>query len=191
MVFQVKDRMAEPEEIVKEIRKLLFKKKNYKPLKGKHLLINAGPTREPLDPVRFISNYSSGKMGIALADAAAEYGADVDLVLGPVNIAPQNNSVKVINVTTAESMAAECISRFPDCDIAILAAAVADFTPEEVQEKKIKKEGTELILRLKPTTDIAAYSGKIKKPSQILAGFALETDNELENAKEKLITEKS
>jgi phosphopantothenoylcysteine decarboxylase/phosphopantothenate--cysteine ligase len=182
-----KGRMAEPEEIVKEIINFFTKKKSYKPLKGKRLLINAGPTREPIDPVRFISNYSSGKMGIALADAAAEYGADVELVLGPVSISPGNNSVKIIDVTTAESMAAECISRFPGCDIAILSAAVSDFTPEEVKRKKIKKDGNELLLKLKPTTDIAETLGKIKKPSQILAGFALETNNETENAREKLL----
>ena len=150
-------------------------------------MINAGPTREPLDPVRFLSNYSSGKMGIALADIAAEYGASVDLVLGPVNIIPRNNLVKVINVTTAESMASECISRFDSCDIAILAAAVADFTPVMVSGKKIKKKEAELLLRLKPTTDIAGTLGMKKKASQILAGFALETDNELENAKDKLL----
>jgi phosphopantothenoylcysteine decarboxylase/phosphopantothenate--cysteine ligase len=181
-----KGRMAEPEEIVKEIKGFFTKKKSYKPLKGKHILINAGPTREPLDPVRFISNYSSGKMGIALADAAAGYGADVDLVLGPVNISPSDKSVRVINVTTAVLMADECISRFHDCDIAILSAAVADFTPEEVKMKKIKKDGSELMLKLKPTTDIAATLGKMKKPGQILAGFALETDDEIKNATEKL-----
>ena len=125
-------------------------------------------------------------MGIALADAAAEYGADVDLVLGPVNVRPENNSVKIINVTTADSMATECISRFPACDIAILAAAVTDFTPVDFQSTKIKKDETDLLLRLKPTTDIAVTLGKTKKSSQILAGFALETDNELENAKAKL-----
>lgn len=182
-----KGRMAEPEEIVKEIINFFTKKKSYKPLKGKHLLINAGPTREPIDPVRFISNYSSGKMGIALADAAAEYGAEVELVLGPVSISPGNNSVKIIDVTTAESMAAECISRFSGCDIAILSAAVADFTPEEVKEKKIKKDSNGLLLKLKPTTDIAETLGKTKKPCQILAGFALETNNETENAREKLL----
>jgi phosphopantothenoylcysteine decarboxylase/phosphopantothenate--cysteine ligase len=126
-------------------------------------------------------------MGIALADAAAEYGASVDLVLGPVSIIPQNSSVKVINVTTAESMASECISRFDSCDIAVLAAAVADFTPVMVSGKKIKKKEAELLLRLKRTIDIADTLGKKKKSSQILAGFALETDNELENAKEKLL----
>jgi phosphopantothenoylcysteine decarboxylase/phosphopantothenate--cysteine ligase len=126
-------------------------------------------------------------MGIALADVAADYGAIVDLVLGPVNVVPINSTVRIINVSTAESMATECISRFPDCDVAILAAAVADFTPVEVYGEKIKKANTELTLKLKPTTDIALTLGKTKKTSQILAGFALETDNELNNAKEKLI----
>jgi phosphopantothenoylcysteine decarboxylase / phosphopantothenate---cysteine ligase len=182
-----KGRMSEPEVIIEEIKKFFSKKKSYKPLKGKHLLINAGPTREPLDPVRFISNFSSGKMGIALADAAAEYGADVELVLGPVSITPANRSVKVIDVITAESMANECISRFPGCDIAILSAAVADFTAEEIKREKIKKDGTELVLKLKPTADIAELLGRTKKTSQLLVGFALETDNELNNAKKKLI----
>jgi phosphopantothenoylcysteine decarboxylase/phosphopantothenate--cysteine ligase len=125
-------------------------------------------------------------MGIALADTAAEYGATVDLVLGPVNIVPRNNSINIINVTTAQSMAEECISRFPSCDVAILAAAVADYTPVEVSGEKLKKENTDLVLRLKPTIDIAGTLGKSKKPLQILAGFALETDNELANAKMKL-----
>jgi len=124
-------------------------------------------------------------MGIALADAAVDYGATVDLVLGPVNITPSKR-VNTINVITAQSMADECISRFTYCDIAILAAAVADFTPEEISSKKIKKEKTDLLLRLKPTTDIARTLGMAKKPSQIIAGFALETDNEIANAREKL-----
>ncbi len=126
-------------------------------------------------------------MGIALADAASEYGASVELVLGPVNIAPLNRSVSVINVTTAESMATECITRFPQCDVAILSAAVADFTPVETSSRKIKKTGSASVLKLKPTTDIAETLGRIKKPSQLLAGFALETDNEIENAREKLV----
>jgi phosphopantothenoylcysteine decarboxylase/phosphopantothenate--cysteine ligase len=166
--------------------KTFFQKKKYKPLKGKRLLINAGPTQEKIDPVRFISNHSSGKMGVALADAACEYGAEVELVLGPVNVFPKMNGVKVINVTSAESMAKECISRFAKSDVAILAAAVADFTPEIVSDKKIKKSDHELILKLKPTTDIAAKLGKAKTSKQLLAGFALETDNELENAAGKL-----
>jgi len=125
-------------------------------------------------------------MGIALADAAAEYGAEVELVLGPVNRAPQNKTIKIINVTSAESMADECIARFRDCDIAILAAAVADFTPEKIEERKIKRTGDEILLRLKPTKDIAEAVGKMKRKSQILAGFALETHNELANATAKL-----
>lgn len=126
-------------------------------------------------------------MGIALADNAADYGASVDLVLGPVNVCPKNPSVNIINVITAQSMADECIARFRNCDVAILAAAVADFTPEEISEKKIKKEQSDFLLKLKPTTDIAKTLGLTKKTSQILAGFALETDNELENAREKLL----
>ena len=125
-------------------------------------------------------------MGIALADAAVEFGADVDLILGPVNITPANKNINIIDVTTAESMANECISRFNDCDIAILSAAVADFTPKEVRKSKIKKDGNELVLKLKPTTDIAATLGRSKTKSQIIAGFALETNDEIENAKGKL-----
>ncbi|MCX6302123.1 MAG: bifunctional phosphopantothenoylcysteine decarboxylase/phosphopantothenate--cysteine ligase CoaBC [Bacteroidia bacterium] len=181
-----KGRMAEPDVIVKEIINFFTKKKRDKPLRGKHILINAGPTRESIDPVRFISNYSSGKMGIALADAAVEFGATVELVLGPVNILPRNNSVRITRVVTAESMASECISKFPDCDIAILSAAVADYTPVRSEKEKIKKNDKALILKLKPTTDIAEALGKIKKSSQVLAGFALETDNGINNAKGKL-----
>ena len=161
------------------------KKKN-KPLRGKHLLINAGPTQEPIDPVRFISNYSSGKMGIALAEAAAEYGAEVELVIGPVSRLSENKSIKIIKVITAENMADECINRFNKCDIAILAAAVADYTPEEVAGTKLKRTGSEIIMRLKPTRDIAAALRKLKKKTQIIAGFALETDNEIANATLKL-----
>jgi phosphopantothenoylcysteine decarboxylase/phosphopantothenate--cysteine ligase len=181
-----KGRMEEPEEIVKEITDFFTKKKRNKPLKGKHLLINAGPTREPIDPVRFISNYSSGKMGIALADAAAELGASVDLILGPSEILPKNSTVKVTRVTTAESMASECISRFPSCDVAILSAAVADYTPIEQKPEKMKKDNNVITLKLKPTTDITKTLGEMKKQSQILVGFALETDNEIANAKSKL-----
>jgi phosphopantothenoylcysteine decarboxylase/phosphopantothenate--cysteine ligase len=125
-------------------------------------------------------------MGIAIADAAAEYGANVELVLGPVDTLPKENKVKVINVTSAESMASECITRFRKCDIAVLSAAVADFTPEIASENKIKRDNNDMILRLKPTTDIAAELGKRKKKNQFLVGFALETDNELQNAISKL-----
>jgi phosphopantothenoylcysteine decarboxylase/phosphopantothenate--cysteine ligase len=150
------------------------------------VLINAGPTREQIDPVRFISNNSSGKMGMAIANIAAEYGAAVELVLGPVDILPHDTSVKIINVTSAMSMADECVRRFAKCDIAILAAAVADFAPDKVTGNKIKRNNKELILKLKPTKDIAAALGKMKRKNQLLVGFALETDNELENAFSKL-----
>ena len=181
-----KGRMSEPEEIVKEIIHFFTKKKIYKPLKGKRILINAGPTREPVDPVRFISNYSSGKMGIAIAEAASDYGAEVELVLGPVHLLPANTGIKITNVITAESMASACISLFPDCDIAILSAAVADFTPEKPEINKIKKNNKNFLLTLKATTDIAETLGKSKKPSQILVGFALETNDEINNATVKL-----
>ncbi len=181
-----KGRMAEPDDIVKEIKDFFTKKKTGEPLKGKRILINAGPTREPIDPVRYISNHSSGKMGIALADMAAAYGAEVDLVLGPVNIKPSSATVNVTNVTTAESMAEACISLFPKCNIAILSAAVADFTPVTSAKKKIKKNDSSLTITLKETVDIAGHLGKMKKRSQLLAGFALETDNELKNAVAKL-----
>lgn len=126
-------------------------------------------------------------MGIALAEAAADYGADVELVLGPVNRVPVNKSIKIINVISAESMASECIARFPECDIAILAAAVADYTPDKAWDRKIKRTGDEIVLRLKPTQDIAETLGMMKKGSQIIAGFALETHNEIENATAKLL----
>jgi phosphopantothenoylcysteine decarboxylase/phosphopantothenate--cysteine ligase len=180
-----KGRMVEPEEIVKEIKSFFTKKKSY-PLRGKKVLINAGPTREPIDPVRFISNYSSGKMGIALADAASEYGAEVELVLGPVNILPKNSSIIITRVTTAAAMSSECISKFSSCDIAVLSAAVADYAPSKAVEQKIKKTTDPLTLKLEPTVDIAATIGKMKKPSQLVAGFALETDKELKNATLKL-----
>jgi len=125
-------------------------------------------------------------MGIAIADAAADYGADVELVLGPVQFQPSEPRVKTIYVITADSMASECISRFPDCDIAILSAAVADYTPEKTETEKIKKDKNGILLRLKLTADIAETLGKSKKPTQILVGFALETNNEIKNAAGKL-----
>jgi len=126
-------------------------------------------------------------MGIALADAAAEYGAEVELVLGPVSKLPENKTVKIIDVISAESMASECIARFPGCDIAILAAAVADFSPMRIESKKMKRESGNLVLRLKPTKDIAETLGKMKRETQLLAGFALETHDEIANAKAKLV----
>lgn len=181
-----KGRMAEPETIVEEIITFFSKKKLDKRAIGKKLLVNAGPTREAIDPVRFITNHSTGKMGIAIAEAASEIGFDVTLVLGPVNIRPTNNNIKIISITTAKQMAEECIKIYPDMDIAILSAAVADFTPETVQTSKIKKENNSLTLQLAPTTDIAAQLGKTKRDNQILVGFAMETDDEINNATQKL-----
>jgi phosphopantothenoylcysteine decarboxylase/phosphopantothenate--cysteine ligase len=159
---------------------------NHKPLLGKRVLINAGPTREHIDPVRYISNHSTGKMGVALADAAAFMGAEVELVLGPVSITPANPSVIVTNVVSAADMARECILRFANTDIAILAAAISDFTPENIPGNKIKRGDTDLVIRLKPTRDIAAELGRAKSDRQIVVGFALVTDNEIENATGKL-----
>jgi len=182
-----KGRMAEPEVIVKELKELLSKKKITElPLKGKRVFINAGPTIEPIDPVRFISNHSSGRMGIALAEEAAMLGAEVTLVLGPVSLKPGNPAVKIVNVTTAAEMKEASVRAFRDCDIAVLAAAVADFSPENAYDRKIKRGSGEMTIRLRPTEDIAAYLGKIRKEGQFLAGFALETDNEISNATAKL-----
>jgi phosphopantothenoylcysteine decarboxylase/phosphopantothenate--cysteine ligase len=182
-----KGRMAEPELIVKEIKEFLSKKKITElPLKGKRVFINAGPTIEPIDPVRFISNHSSGRMGIALAEEAAMLGAEVTLVLGPVSLKPGNAAVKIVNVTTAAEMKEASVRAFSDCDIAVLAAAVADFSPETAYDRKIKRGSSEMTIRLRPTEDIAAYLGKIRKEGQFLAGFALETDNEISNATGKL-----
>ena len=125
-------------------------------------------------------------MGIAIAEAAADYGADIELVLGPVDILPENKSIKIIHVISAESMAIECRKRFTDCDIAILSAAVADFTPDKIAGEKIKRGENELVIKLRPTTDIASELGRMKKKNQILVGFALETDNELQNSIAKL-----
>jgi len=179
--------MAEPEVIVKEIKGFFSKKKITElPLQGKRVFINAGPTVEPIDPVRFISNHSSGRMGIALADEAVRLGADVTLVLGPVALRPASEAVKIVDVTTAAQMKEASVTAFLDCDIAILAAAVADFTPEATAEQKIKRGEGEMTIRLRPTEDIAAYLGKIRKEGQFVAGFALESDNEISNAKGKL-----
>ena len=127
-------------------------------------------------------------MGIALAECASQMGAEVNLVLGPVYIEVQSEDINVINVTTADSMAEVCKSCFSDCDIAILAAAVADYTPVLVSDHKIKKERGNMLLELKPTVDIAATLGKIKKPNQLIVGFALETNDELENSRKKLVS---
>ncbi|MCU0458784.1 MAG: bifunctional phosphopantothenoylcysteine decarboxylase/phosphopantothenate--cysteine ligase CoaBC [Bacteroidales bacterium] len=182
-----KGRMAEPEVIVREIKEFLSKKKiTERPLLGRRVFINAGPTVEPIDPVRFISNHSSGRMGIALADEAARLGAEVTLVLGPVSLKPAEKKVQVVSVTTAAEMTAASVRAFSNCEIAILAAAVADFTPEASSETKMKRGDGDLVIRLRPTEDIAARLGRMKGEGQFLAGFALETDNEVVNALDKM-----
>ena len=152
----------------------------------KKILITAGPTREPIDPVRYISNFSTGKMGIALADECTLRGADVILVKGPTNIKPSNEKVKVIDVTTAAEMYEACSQYFDESDVIIFAAAVADYTPKHPANTKIKKKEDDFMLELIKTKDIAYELGKRKKTGQINVGFALETDNEMENAIGKL-----
>lgn len=177
-------RMAEPDEIYSFIETTLTHANR---LSGKKILVTAGPTYEPIDAVRFIGNFSSGKMGIALADTLANQGADVVLVCGPSKERNTNHNVKRIDVTTAAQMYDVCIQEFPSCSGAILTAAVADFRPAKVADHKIKKEeGGMSEVKLEETKDILASLGRMKRPGQILAGFALETDNETLNAKSKM-----
>lgn len=179
-----KGRMAEPESIVAQLEDF-FKKGEV--LKDKHVLITAGPTYEKIDPVRFIGNYSTGKMGYALAEEAASRGAKVTLVSGPVSIKAKHPSISVINIESAREMHDQCIKQFPSSDIAIMCAAVADYAPENTATEKIKREKDEIpVIKLVKNPDIAASLGKIKKESQKLIGFALETNNEVTNAQDKL-----
>lgn len=175
-------RMAEPEDIVLFIENTLTENL---PLKGKKILITAGPTYEAIDPVRFIGNFSSGKMGIAIANEAVQQGAEVHLVLGPSSEKNIHSQIHLHRVLSAQQMYEAAVTEFPTCDIAILAAAVADYTPETVASEKIKKKGGNLSLTLVPTVDILASLGKIKT-TQTLIGFALETENEVANAQTKL-----
>ncbi len=182
-----KGRMMEPEEIVLEMKAFFARhpKKKTK-IAGKRILITGGPTYEAIDPVRYIGNHSSGKMGIALAEKAVQMGAEATLILGPVegvNISPK---IRVIRVTSAEEMYEAAKNEFPASDVAILAAAVADFRPAERFDQKVKSDREELVIRLVPTPDIAAELGRMKTNKQILVGFALETENELQNAMEKI-----
>jgi phosphopantothenoylcysteine decarboxylase/phosphopantothenate--cysteine ligase len=176
-------RMAEPEEIVDYLNRYFSESKI---LAGKTIMITAGPTYEPIDPVRFIGNRSSGKMGIALADVAARYGAKVKLILGPSRLRPQEPNVEVISVETAQQMYEAAQAHYPNADAGILAAAVADYRPSEVADQKIKKKDENLELQLVKTKDIAAALGQTKKDRQLLIGFALETNDELANAQSKL-----
>ena len=175
-------RMAEPEDIVLFLENALTENL---PFKGKKILITAGPTYEAIDPVRFIGNFSSGKMGIALANEAVRQGAEVHLILGPSTEKNIHSQIHLHRVVSAQQMYEAAVIEFSTCDIAILAAAVADYTPETVASEKIKKKGGNLSLTLVPTVDILASLGKIKT-TQTLIGFALETENEVANAQTKL-----
>ncbi|MGB1210880.1 MAG: bifunctional phosphopantothenoylcysteine decarboxylase/phosphopantothenate--cysteine ligase CoaBC [Lacinutrix venerupis] len=175
-------RLAEPEDIVAFIEADILKNL---PLKNKKILITAGPTYEALDPVRFIGNHSSGKMGFEIAKAAASLGAEVIIVTGPTHQKAKHSLIQVIPVVSAQDMYEAVHQHFNFVDVAILSAAVADYRPKEVSQSKIKKKGETLTLELEKTKDILASLGAIKT-KQILVGFALETDNELENAKGKL-----
>jgi phosphopantothenoylcysteine decarboxylase/phosphopantothenate--cysteine ligase len=179
-----KGRMAEPESIVAQLEDF-FKKGEV--LKDKHVLITAGPTYEKIDPVRFIGNYSTGKMGYALAEEAASRGAKVTLVSGPVSIKAKHPSISVISIESAREMHDQCIKQFPSSDIAIMCAAVADYAPENTATEKIKREKDEIpVIKLVKNPDIAASLGQIKTEGQKLIGFALETNNEVTNAQDKL-----
>ena len=179
-----KGRMEEPEKIV-EMLDVFFSKSL--PLTGKNILITAGPTYEKIDPVRFIGNYSSGKMGFALAEECARRGAHVKLVAGPVAIQAKHENIQRIDVESGEEMYQTAVQHFPDCDAAILCAAVADYRPAEQADKKLKREADDLLLRLVPTRDIAAELGRMKSNEQVLVGFALETNDEETNAQKKLV----
>ncbi len=180
-------RMMEPEEIVLELKSFFSLHPSRKSkIAGKKILITAGPTYEPIDPVRYIGNHSSGKMGIALAEKAVQMGAEPVLILGPVDNVTLSRRIRVIRVTTADEMYEAAEKEFPQSDVAILAAAVSDFKPADAYDSKVKRDDRDLVVRLVPTRDIAATLGQKKTNKQILVGFALETENELQNAMEKI-----
>lgn len=178
-----KGRMEEPEKIIEVLEAFFARQQD---LAGRKIVITAGPTYEKIDPVRFIGNYSSGKMGYALAEACASRGAEVVLVSGPVTLQAVHPNIQRIDVESAAEMHRATADAFKDADAGILCAAVADFTPEQVADQKIKREKDDLVLRLKPTCDIAASLGKEKRPDQLLVGFALETCDEVSHAQDKL-----
>ena len=178
-----KGRMEEPDNIVRILEDFFAQSDE---LAKKKVIITAGPTYEKIDPVRFIGNYSSGKMGYALAEECANRGAEVVLISGPVQLRTTHPGIRRIDVESAEEMYRAATSEFATADVAILCAAVADFTPEQVAEQKIKREGDGLTLHLKPTHDIAAALGRMKRDGQVLVGFALETNDEESHAQSKL-----
>jgi phosphopantothenoylcysteine decarboxylase/phosphopantothenate--cysteine ligase len=180
-----KGRMEEPEQIVECLDRYFNQNES---LKGKRVLITAGPTYEKIDPVRFVGNYSSGKMGFALAEECANRGAEVHFICGPVSseMKLRNPLIHRYDVESATDMYESATALFPTADVGILCAAVADFTPEVVADEKIKRKGDEMVVRLKPTKDIAASLGQMKTERQTLVGFALETNDERVNAQGKL-----
>ena len=180
-------RMAEPERVVEKVEVHIRKKKD---LKGKRVLITAGPTYETIDPVRFIGNHSSGKMGYALAEEVAVRGAEVILVSGPTQLSVNHPNISVVPVKSAREMYETCMRDFETIDISILSAAVADYTPVTQYKQKVKKKSDTLTLELSKTVDIAAELGKIKKQGQFTVGFALETEDEKTNALKKLKSKK-
>lgn len=178
-----KGRMEEPENIVTYLERYFAQRDE---LAGKKIVITAGPTYEKIDPVRFIGNYSSGKMGFALAEECAARGAEVTLVAGPVQMKTVHPAIRRIDVESCAEMYEATTAAFTEANAAILCAAVADFAPETTADTKIKREGDDLVLRLKPTHDIAAALGRMKQPHQRLVGFALETNDETAHAQDKL-----
>lgn len=178
-------RMAEPEAIILYLEKHFSKSQK---LAGKKALVTAGPTHEALDPVRFIGNNSSGKMGFAIAEELALQGAEVELVVGPTHLSLESSHIKTTRVTSAEEMYKACASIFPSADIIVLSAAVADYRPAHQADQKIKKTSDTLSIELTKTHDIAAALGKIKKAEQLIVGFALETENEQANAQKKILS---
>lgn len=178
-----KGRMEEPDKIIEVLEAFFATQQD---LAGKKVVITAGPTYEKIDPVRFIGNYSSGKMGFALAQECAARGAEVALVSGPVTLKAEHPNIRRIDVESAQQMYEVAAHEYADADAGILCAAVADFTPENVADHKIKREKDDLVLQLKPTQDIAAALGRQKKARQKLIGFALETNDEAQNAQKKL-----
>lgn len=182
-----KGRMEEPENIVKVLDDYFRLRETLSPLARKKVLVTAGPTREKIDPVRYISNYSTGKMAYAIADELASRGAQVTVVSGPVAITPGQASVKVVNVESGREMAASCVELFPSTDIAVMCAAVADYTVENPSDVKIKREGNmPPEIKLVKNPDIAHILGEAKRDGQVLVGFALETDHEATNALDKM-----
>jgi phosphopantothenoylcysteine decarboxylase/phosphopantothenate--cysteine ligase len=177
-------RLAEPEEILSQLQEYFHFREN---MNGLKVLINAGPTYEAIDPVRYIGNHSTGKMGVAIAEEFSRRGARVHLVLGPESVLPEDTHIQIERITSADEMLTACMHHFTNVDIAVLAAAIADYKPAKIAAEKIKKSADTLSLDLVRTPDIAEALGKMKKPGQYLVGFALETSDGENNAKEKMV----